>query len=94
MRQQLEPDEERARVDALFVAIFEDDKRGSEIFDVLYKRFVSQAKVHTDGGIDAVLKTYRDAAYRQLIDYIVMRCNRTRGVDDEPTQETNDTRTQ
>lgn len=79
-------DAERARVDALFVAIFEEDKRGAEVFDVLFRKFATQAKVHTDGGIDAVLKTYRGAAYRELLDYVVMRCNRARGVNDELTE--------
>lgn len=82
----LDDDTERARVDALFLAIFEDDKRGAEVFDVLFRRFATQAKVHTDGGIDAVLKTYRGAAYRELLDWIVLRCNRARGVNDEPIE--------
>lgn len=84
MRPTEDPDAEQARIDALFVAIFEDDKRGAEVFEVLYRRFASHAKVHTDGGIDAVLKTYRSAAHRELLDHIVIRCNRARGVIDEP----------
>lgn len=83
------------RVDRLFLDIFEADKRGAEVFDVLYRRFASSARVHTDGGIDAVLKTYRDSAHREVIEYIVMRCNRARGVFDEPAQgpDTTDSRT-
>jgi hypothetical protein len=86
MRPTEDPDAEQARIDALFVAIFEDDKRGAEVFEVLYKRYAAHAKVHTDGGIDAILKTYRSAAHRELLDHIVIRCNRARGVTDEPDQ--------
>ncbi len=77
---------ERSRVDQLFLDIFEVDRRGAEVFEVLYRRFAGSAKVHTDGGIDAVLKTYRDAAHREVIEFIVTRCNRARGVVDEPQQ--------
>lgn len=79
----LEPDQDdRARVDGLFHDIFEVDRRGAEVFEVLYRKFAAHAKVHTDGGIDAVLKTYQDSAHREVIEYIVTRCNRARGVPD------------
>lgn len=83
-----EPDEyaERARLDALFHAIFVDDIRGATIFEDLHRRFYVSAKVHTDGGIDAVLKTYRDAARREVIDYINLRTARHEGAVDEPQQ--------
>lgn len=74
-------DTDQARVDALFLAIFEEDRRGAEVFEALLQRF-GTSRVHTDGGIDAVLKTYRGAAHRELLDYIVLRCNRARGVND------------
>lgn len=77
-------DSEKERVDRLFLDLFDVDRRGIEVFDVLYRRFAGSAKVHTEGGIDAVLKTYRDAAHREVIEYIVTRCNRARGVVDEP----------
>ncbi len=78
--------DERDRLDGLYRDIFEADKRGAEIFEDLYRRFASKAKVHTAGGIDAVLKTYQDAAHREVIEYIVTRCNRANGVDDsQPT---------
>jgi hypothetical protein len=89
-------DTERDRLDALYHQIFEDDKRGATVFEDLYRRFASAAKVHTDGGIDAVLKTYRAAAHREVIEYIVTRVNRHNGVrDDTPPAEgtTVDTRT-
>lgn len=75
---------ERQRIDALFRDIFETDKRGAEIFEILYRRFASKAKVHTNGGIDAVLKTYQDAAHREVIEFIVAACNRANGVNDSP----------
>lgn len=75
---------EQERLDALYRDIFETDKRGVEIFDDLYRRFASKAKVHTNGGIDAVLKTYQDAAHREVIEYIVTRTNRANGVNDSP----------
>ena len=78
-----EPDENQ-RIDALYRDIFETDKRGVVIFEDLYRRFASKAKVHTNGGIDAVLKTYQDAAHREVIEYIVTRVNRARGVNDSP----------
>ena len=81
-------DPEQTRIDSLFLDIFEADRRGAELFDLLTKRFGTM-KVHTDGGIDAVLKTYRGAAHREVLDYIVVRCNRARGVNDElPEDET------
>jgi hypothetical protein len=66
----------------LYHAIFEVDKRGQAIFEDLYARFAGNAKVHTEGGIDAVLKTYRSAAHREVIEYIVRQVNRANGVTD------------
>lgn len=77
-------DTERAHLDKLYLAIFEEDKRGEAIFEDLYRRFAATAKVHTSGGIDAVLKTYQAAAHREVIEYIVTRVNRARGVLDNP----------
>lgn len=77
-------DEEQRHMDGLYLAIFEEDRRGQAVFDDLYARFAEKAKVHCDGGIDAVLKTYRDAARREVLEFIVTRCNRARGVYDQP----------
>lgn len=83
---------ERARVDQLFADVFEADKRGAEVFDVLLRRFNGGALVQ--GGIDAVLTTYRNAGRREVLDYIVARCNRARGVPDiEPAQPEQEART-
>lgn len=80
-------DEERQRMDGLYHDIFEKDRRGAAIFEDLYKRFAARAKVHCEGGIDAVLQTYRDAAQREVIEYIVTRVNRMAGIDDSPGDE-------
>lgn len=80
-------DSERQRMDGLYHDIFEADRRGQAIFEDLYKRFAAGAKVHCQGGIDAVLQTYRDAAHREVIEYIVKRVNRMSGVDDSPGDE-------
>jgi hypothetical protein len=95
MRPERDADAERARLDGVFLDLFEVDRRGAEVFEVLYQRFGLSARVHTDGGIDAVLRTYRAAAHREVIDYIVMRCNRARGIVDEPppTPDQNEDRT-
>ena len=74
---------ERQRLDGLYLDIFETDKRGAEVFEDLYRRFAGRAKVHTEGGIDAVLKTYRDSAHREVVEYIVRCCNRARGVEEQ-----------
>ncbi len=91
MRPERDPDAERARIDGVFLDLFEVDQRGAEVFEVLYQRFGSAARVYTEGGIDAVLKTYRAAAHREVIDYIVRRCNRARGIVDEPPPANNQT---
>lgn len=82
--------DERRRLAGLYRDIFEVDVRGVAIFDDLYRRFASKAKVHTAGGIDAVLKTYQDAAHREVIEYIVTMVNRGNGVNDSPTPEGDD----
>lgn len=71
----------------LYRDLFEVDRRGIAVFDDLYRRFAASAKVHTDGGIDAVLKTYRAAAHREVIEHIVRQVNRHKGVNDSPTDE-------
>lgn len=81
---------ERHRLAGLYRDIFEVDARGVAIFEDLYRRFASKAKVHTAGGIDAVLKTYQDAAHREVIEYIVTMVNRGNGVNDSPTPEGDD----
>jgi hypothetical protein len=68
---------------ALYRDIFEIDRRGAAILEDLVMRF-GHAKVHTDGGIDAVLKTYRAAARREVLDYIALQINRANGAPEPP----------
>jgi hypothetical protein len=72
----------REHLQQLYLDIFETDPRGAAIFEDLYRHFASNAKVHTEGGIDAVLKTYRAAAHREVIEYIVRQTNLARHVDE------------
>lgn len=62
----------------LFRAVFETDKRGAALLEYLIQRF-SEAAV-TDGGIDAVLKTYQRMGQRRPLDYITLMINRANGV--------------
>lgn len=74
---------------ALYRDIFETDRRGQVIMEDLYRRFAAHAKVHTTGGIDAVLKTYRDSAHREVIEYITLMINRGNGVADPEPEDNN-----
>jgi hypothetical protein len=67
--------------------LFEVDARGHAVYEDLYRRFASKAKVHTAGGIDAVLRTYQDAAHREVIEHIVRMVNLANGSDESPTTE-------
>lgn len=62
----------------LFREIFEVDKRGAAILEHLVTRF-SQGAV-TDGGIDAVLKTYERLGSTKVVHFIVGQINRANGV--------------
>lgn len=74
----------RQQIAEVYREVFEINVRGQLVYEDLYRRFAARAKVHTAGGIDAVLCTYRDAAHREVIEHIVRMCNLARGVDDEP----------
>jgi hypothetical protein len=66
--------------------LFETDKRGARILEDLLMRFVRPPV--TDGGIDAVLKTYERMGQRKPLDFIVSMINRANGVQvEEPTGE-------
>lgn len=66
---------------SVYKEIFEDDRRGAAILEDLLLRF--RPKVVTTGGIDAVLQTYRHAAHRELLEWVVSQINRANGVPDE-----------
>lgn len=63
-----------------YKAIFEDDRRGAAILEDLIRRFSRPAA--TEGGIDAVLKTYQRDGMRQVCEFIVTQINRANGVPD------------
>lgn len=79
---QLEPDEDASRqqdqIARLYKQIFEEDKRGKLIFQDLYVRFGRDLGV-TDGGIDAVLKTYQNIGKQAVLDHILRMCDRADG---------------
>lgn len=81
---------ERRRLAGLYRDIFETDGRGQEVFADLYRRFFAHAKIHTDGGVDAVLKTYRDASRREVVQHIVNQINMANGAADEAPQQQGD----
>lgn len=62
----------------LFREIFEVDKRGAAILEYLVTKFSRPAV--TDGGIDAVLKTYERMGEQKVVQHIVGQINRANGV--------------
>lgn len=71
----------------LFADVFETDLRGRACLEYLERRYCAGDAVVTDGGIDAVLKTYRKAAHRELLDHIHMQIGRANGETSSPTPE-------
>jgi len=67
-----------------YADIFEVDKRGQRIMEDLICRFVRSSV--TDGGIDAVLKTYERIGQRKPLDFITSMINRANGVAEDPNQ--------
>lgn len=61
--------------------LFEVDRRGQRILDDLIARFVRPAV--TDGGIDAVLKTFERQGQRKPLDFIMQQINRANGAPDD-----------
>lgn len=66
----------------MFRELFEDHPTGRVVLEHLIVKFTRPAV--TEGGIDAVLKTYLRQGTRMPLDYIVTQINRAHGV---PTQE-------
>lgn len=80
---------ERAHLDRLYLEIFDDDKRGALILADLHRRFVK--KPDTDDFSQAgVLKVFTQSHQREVLEYIVRRVNRARGVHDEPPPDGNE----
>lgn len=74
------------QIDAMFKRVFEEHHEGRIILEVLIRQF-GHAKPAVEGGIDAVLKTYRAMGNREVVDNIVLRINRANGVNDQPDEE-------
>lgn len=70
---------------AQYKALFEDDKRGVAILEDMIQRFVRPAV--TEGGIDAVLKTFERNGQRKPLDFIAAMINRANGVNLNPEEE-------
>ena len=73
----------------MFREVFEQHPTGALILEHLIQRFTRPAV--TEGGIDAVLKTYLRQGQRQPLDYILAQMNRANGVHTEG--ETDDAQT-
>lgn len=67
----------------LYRQIFEVDKRGAAILEHMVQRFSQPAS--TEGGIDAVLKTYHRMGQHSVVQHIIQMINRANSVPD--TQE-------
>jgi hypothetical protein len=68
------------QTDAMFKRVFEDHHEGRLVLEILIQRFARNAV--TTGGIDAILKTYMQAGHREVLDHVLLRCNRANGVDE------------
>ena len=64
----------------MYKEVFEDHPTGRLVLDDLIRKFTRPAV--TDGGIDAVLKTFNHAGQRKPLDHIVTQINRAHGVSD------------
>jgi hypothetical protein len=56
--------------------IFEDDRRGQRIIEYLIARWSRTAK--KTGGIDSLMDTIRCAAYREVLDDLILLVNQGR----------------
>jgi hypothetical protein len=68
-----------------YLDVFERHPAGAAVLEDLIKRFTQSAV--TEGGIDAVLKTYQRMGQRRVLDHIINQINRAQGVP-EPQGET------
>jgi hypothetical protein len=65
---------------AMYLELFEQHPTGRLVLEHLIQSFTQQAV--TDGGIDAVLKTYQRMGQRRVLDHIIKQINRAQGVPD------------
>lgn len=61
-----------------YLDVFERHPAGAAVLEDLIKRFTQSAV--TEGGIDAVLKTYQRMGQRRVLDHIINQINRAQGV--------------
>ena len=61
-----------------YLDVFERHPAGAAVLEDLIKRFAKPAV--TDGGIDAILKTYMRVGERRPLDFIIQQINRAHGV--------------
>lgn len=76
----------------LYRDLFEIDARGRVVMEDLHARF-GIVKVTTQGGIDAVLKTYKSAAHAEVVGYMLNRiaqANGDREINPEDGESTHD----
>lgn len=67
----------------VYARVFENHAEGVQILEDLIKRFHRPAV--TEGGIDAVLKTYHREGARAVVDFIINRVNQAHGVQTDET---------
>lgn len=63
---------------AMYLELFEQHPTGRLVLEHLIQAFTQPAV--TDGGIDAVLKTYQRMGQRRVLDFIINQINRAQGV--------------
>lgn len=71
---------------AVYSRVFESHPEGIQILEELVARF-ARYPIVTEGGIDAVLKTYENVGARKPIDFILNRINQSHGVNDDGQHE-------
>jgi hypothetical protein len=62
----------------MYLELFEQHPTGRLVLENLIQAFTQPAV--TDGGIDAVLKTYQRMGQRRVLDHIINQINRAQGV--------------
>jgi hypothetical protein len=70
----------------MYLELFEQHPTGRLVLDDLIARFTERAV--TDGGIDAILKTYQRMGQRRVLDHIVTQINRAQGVEESNNETT------
>lgn len=65
---------------AVYARVFENHAEGAQIIEELAQLFRHRPPI-VKGGIDAILSTYRSQGNAEVIDFIINRINRARGID-------------